>query len=62
MSGCGKADFEKCAKERIFEAVPACAPTRPPNGSILRVAGWGSGPVRQNVRQHILQATLYPAG
>ena len=46
MSGCGKADFEKCAKERIFEAVPARSPTRPPNGSILWVAGWGSGPVR----------------
>jgi hypothetical protein len=23
-----------------------CAPTRPPNASILWVAGWGSGPVQ----------------
>jgi len=28
-----------------FEAAPVRSPTRPPNGSILWVAGWGSGPV-----------------
>jgi len=35
----------------LFEAAPARSPTRPPNASILWVAGWGSGPVPECAAQ-----------
>jgi hypothetical protein len=51
----------KMREERILSAAPARSPTRPPNGSILWVAGWGSGPVPQCAHGRILKQTLSQA-